>query len=145
MSLVSTASGVPVVFYHGTSRSFGTFDAAFVGTGMTDSGEPEVGFFFTPSRRFALRYAQGAHAAIVRVHLGIERPYRVTGTMWGMGEGLSPEAARDAGHDAYVVSPYDEGDMWIVFDPSRITVVGRDPVLRGRRATDMSTTIITTM
>lgn len=133
MNPVQAVDGVPTVFHHGTSRSFKAFDTAFVGTGMTDSDEQEIGFFFTPCRQFALRYARGAHASIVMAHLDIDHPYRVTGAMWGMRQGLSPEEARDAGHDAYVVSPYEEGDMWIVFDPSRISIVGRDAVFPHER------------
>lgn len=128
MSIVSDAKGETVVFHHGTYRSFDAFDVTFVGSGMTDSDEPEAGFFFTPIRDFALRYAEGPKGEIVRVHLNVDRPYRVTGEMWGRAQGLAPREARDAGYDAYVVTPYDEGDMWIVFDPGRITVVGREPI-----------------
>ncbi len=47
----------------------------------------------------------------------------MTGAEWKLGRGLSPREAHDAGHDVYVVSPDNDGPMWIALDPTIVQIV----------------------
>jgi len=107
---------------HGSPRRLTALDPALVGTTTSGRDEDEVGFFFTRRRRTALRYARGPNATIVHALLSPSNPYRVTGAEWGSGRGLSPRGAADAGFDVYVVSPYEDGPMWIALDPAMVQI-----------------------
>lgn len=117
----------PLLVYHGTRRRFDTFSDAWWEPG-------EEGFFFTPRLAYARRFA-GRTGRVIAAHLLMDRPYEVTERQWGDGHGLGLAEARAAGYDGYVVRPYCDGTMWIVFDPSRIVVLtpdlDRQPLLRG--------------
>jgi hypothetical protein len=67
-------------------------------------------------------YARGPKATIVHVFLSPSKAHRVTGADWGSGRGLSPRGAVDAGYDVYVVSPYEDGPMWIALDPAIVQI-----------------------
>lgn len=108
----------PLLVYHGTRRRFDTFD-------IRRSEPGEEGFFFTPRLAYARRFA-GREGRIVAAHLLMDNPYEVTGLQWANGEGLDLIEARAAGHDGYVVRPYPDGTMWIVFEASRIVVLTPD-------------------
>lgn len=97
--------------------------------------EDEVGFFFTRRRRTALRYARGPNATIIHALLSPSNPYRVTGADWGLGRGLSPREAADAGYDIYVVSPYDDGPMWIALDQTIVHIVRIEGVPHRKNST----------
>ncbi len=126
---------LPIHAMHGSPRRLTALDPAMVGTTTSGREEDEVGFFFTRRRRTALRYARGPNATIVHALLSPSNPYRVTGAEWGSCRGLSPREAHDAGHDVYVVSPYNDGPMWIALDPTIIQIVRIEGVLIGRMAT----------
>lgn len=110
--------GRPLLVYHGTRRRFDRFDLRW-------SEEGEEGIFFTPRLAYARRFA-GRDGRVIAAHLHAARPYEVTALQWANGEGLSLIEARAAGHDLYVVRPYPDGTMWIVFDDAQVTILSHD-------------------
>ncbi|WP_455233387.1 ADP-ribosyltransferase-containing protein [Geopseudomonas aromaticivorans] len=123
-SKVVNGRGEPLVVYHGTDEAFTAFN--------TD-GE---GAFFTTNREAAEDYGD----RVVAVYLSLQNPYRVTERQWGEGEGLSPEEARAAGNDGYIILDHDVGgeersadeifstvgDTYIAFYPEQIKAVDND-------------------
>lgn len=107
---------------HGTPVAFESFDAAWVGSTTSGREEDEVGFFFTARRSTALRYARGPHARIVHALVSPRNPVIVTGAQWGEAKGPSPREALEKGHDCLIVRPYRDGPMWLVLDPSLISI-----------------------
>ncbi len=110
--------GRPLLVYHGTRRRFERFSLSWAEPG-------EEGIFFTPRLAYARRFA-GAEGRVIAAHLLATNPYEVTALQWANGEGLSLLEARAAGHDMYVVRPYPDGTMWIVFDDSQVRVLSHD-------------------
>jgi hypothetical protein len=113
---------------HGTPRIFGAFDPSMIGSTTSGAEEDETGFFLTRRRRTAMRYATGPDGRIVHATIRPRNPIVVTGAQWGAGEGPSPREAADAGHDCYVVRPYEDGPMWLVLDPGIIDVISIETV-----------------
>ena len=108
----------PLLVYHGTKRRFERFSLSWSEPG-------EEGIFFTPRLAYARRFA-GRDGRVIAAHLTSSNPYEVTMLQWANGEGLSLLEARAAGHDLYVVRPYPDGTMWIVFDDAQVTVLSHD-------------------
>lgn len=122
----------PRILMHGTPVAFSRFDPAWVGSTTSGREEDEVGFFFTARRRTALRYAQGPEGRIIHALVSPRNPVTVTGLQWGEAEGPSPKEAFDAGHDCLIVRPYFDGPMWLVLDPSLISIERVEIVRDGR-------------
>lgn len=114
-----TRKGKPLVVHHGTPRNFTHFDSDHWNSNA-DGGPDEIGFYFTSRATYAKRYATGDNARMITAYLRTVNPYIVTGIQWGRGDGLSPKEARDQGYDGYIVHPYEEGDMFIVWENDQI-------------------------
>ena len=113
---------------HGTPSAFDAFDPSMIGSTTSGVEADEMGFFLTRRRRTAMRYATGPEGRIVHATIRPRNPVVVTGAQWGAGEGPSPREAADAGHDCYVVRPYDDGPMWLVLDPTIIEMTSVEKV-----------------
>lgn len=129
--VVDPATGAPLVVFHGSKSAIdGRFNTA-------GSGE-EVGAFFATHPEAANMYAGDASAeggVVLPVFLSIKNPYRVTIEQWQAAHGLSPEEARAAGHDGYLITGMDRGsdqsDTWIAFRPEQIkSAIGNSGAFR---------------
>jgi len=112
-SKVVDANGRPLVVYHGTSADFSEFK-------MGEDG----GVFFTADTKIADNYGG---STVMPVYLSIKKPYEVTNRQWyeDADEVLSPEDARDAGYDGYVIRGHEHGagqiaNTYIAFRPTQI-------------------------
>ena len=115
---ILTRNGRPLLVYHGTQSEFDTFDPRY--------WEDDKGFFFTPRLAYARRYARGEKGRVISAYLRISNPYRCTGEEWGHAQGLSLEEAQDAGHDGYIVAPYELGTMFVLWRPENIHILSHN-------------------
>lgn len=111
-SKVVDADGKPLVVYHGSTKNISTFNTRGEGD--------EVGAFFTTNAASLDEYTDGPGGNVTPVYLAISNPYEVTDAQWSRAEGMSPRAARDAGHDGYIIRGQDGGDTYIAFRPEQI-------------------------
>jgi hypothetical protein len=103
----------PIVFYHGTSAEFSTFDPRSI--------ESENGFFFSTSFDHASEYVKDSGSErVMPVFLRSTNPYVVTSEQWNFGQGLSTEEAKVNGFDGYIIKGQLGGDTHIVFSPNQI-------------------------
>lgn len=110
--------------YHGThgNTAIAQFSVAF-----SDMDLEERGIYFTDSVAHANQYATGwgdagpeYGGAIYPVLLRIRRLYEISAEQWAYGQGLSPQAARSAGFDGYVITGQESGNTFIVFDGAQV-------------------------
>ena len=105
--------GLPLVVYHGTSKSFDAFGKSKI--------ESEGGFFFSSSPDHASEYVeQQLGANVIPAYLKIENPYTVSSDDWNYGRGLSPEEAATKGYDGYKITDQLGGDTYIAFEATQI-------------------------
>lgn len=109
----------PMALYHGTQADFTQFEKGHWGN------RGEHGFFFTPRISYARTFARNG-GRVISAHLAMESPYRTTERCWSQGNCLDFEQAQAAGHDGYVIRPYREGTMFVVFEPDQIIVLSHD-------------------
>lgn len=118
-SRVVDEDGAPLVVYHGTSKNFTVFDTDLSGN------KGETGAFFTDNPEHAAEYGD----RLIEAYLSIANPYEVSGLDWAYGTGLSPEQAKAAGHDGYIVRGIEGGDFFIVFSCEQINLVVAAPAV----------------
>jgi hypothetical protein len=109
-----------IVGYHGTDRSFNQFDPKHIGE-VTDEGTQGHGFYFSADKNQAKRYGKNVLSAT----LHMKHPYVHHSKGESLVEKFNMEPQKltqhlmDMGHDS-VVSHYDHGTDYLVFDPSQI-------------------------
>lgn len=126
-SKVVDAEGAPLVVYHGTGEEFTVFNDTETGSATGHTTSP-LGFFFTPSRAQAQRYAENAsdgvpaEERVVDAYLAIRKPYAMTLDEAQAIE--SPDQARalrarleKEGYDGIRMA---DADTWIAFHPGQI-------------------------
>jgi hypothetical protein len=74
-SKVVDSNGEPLVVYHGTGKSFDSFDLSKTGS-KTDAGMWGKGFYFTTDLQYANQFAKrGEEGQIMPVYLSIKNPF----------------------------------------------------------------------
>jgi hypothetical protein len=120
-SMVVDAAGAPLRVFHG---SRGNVDISVFQASYSEMDAGERGIYFTDSPAHASEYAcewgDGENGSVYPVFLRILNPQEVSVEDWNAGRGPSPEEARAAGHDGYIIRGQEGGDTYVVFASDQV-------------------------
>ena len=109
--------GMPLVLYHGTNRSFDSFDPALQGSNVRGNPTTRMGLFFTDSACGARRWAEykwsnRPGANIMAVYLSIQRPRAIKAERFA----YFLKSARAATIDAFIAKSIAKGHDGLCID-----------------------------
>ena len=127
-SKVVDENGKPLIVFHGSNKTFNSFDANKIGQNYNES---VGGFFFTDNNLSAKNYAElhssaGGKANVFNVYLNIKKPYQDNALdyyaavdKFDMNSDIIINTAKENGNDGIIIaSP--TGSLYVVFNPNQI-------------------------